>query len=211
VAVRIDDDQEILVKGPIVMSGYLDDEEATAHVIDSDGWLHSGDLGEFTKDGLRIFGRKDGAFKLTTGEKVHPQRVESVLMNESPYISQVVALGSGQDFVAALVYPDMSQLREWAEEQEVPMEGSLDHPAVRELYAGEIGRINSHIEVKYQRVRRAVLASQEPSLANGELTPSGKIVRKAVMEHRQNEIANLFAPQPTEDIIEIEQQELQRT
>jgi long-chain acyl-CoA synthetase len=211
VAVRIDDDQEILVKGPIVMSGYLDDEEATAHVIDSDGWLHSGDLGEFTKDGLRIFGRKDGAFKLTTGEKVHPQRVESVLVNESPYISQIVALGSGQDFVAALVYPDMSQLREWAEEQGVPTEGLLDHPAVRGLYAGEIGRINPHIEVKYQRVRRAVLVSQEPSLANGELTPSGKIVRKVVTEHRQNEVANLFAPQPTADIIEIEQQELQRT
>ena len=116
--VRVDSDQEILVKGPNVMQGYLDDEEATAHVIDDEGWFHTGDLGEFTAEGLRIFGRKDGAFKLTTGEKVHPQRIENVLVNESPYISMALVRGSGKDFVAALIYPDMSRLREWAKDQD---------------------------------------------------------------------------------------------
>ncbi|MHC4127732.1 MAG: AMP-binding protein, partial [Planctomycetota bacterium] len=106
VSVRIDKQQEILVKGPCVMLGYLDDEEATANMIDDDGWLHTGDLGEFTTDGLRIFGRKDGAFKLTTGEKVHPHRIENTLVDESPYIGTALVIGSGQDFVAALICPD---------------------------------------------------------------------------------------------------------
>ncbi len=212
ISVRIDDDQEILVKGPFVMAGYLNDEEATAHVIDSDGWFHSGDLGEFTKEGLRIFGRKDGAFKLTTGEKVHPQRIETALVNESPYISMAVALGSGEDYVAALIYPDASCLREWAKEHGVPAEGTIDHPAVRELLAEEIARANASVEVKYQRVRRAALIEGEPTLTNGELTPSGKLVRSAVLNHHKEKVAALFAAQATDEVIQVEKQrELQRT
>ena len=78
VSVRIQQDQEILVKGPNVMLGYLHDDNATALAIDEDGWYHTGDLGEFTEDGLRILGRKDGTFKLTNGEKVHPHSLEIV-------------------------------------------------------------------------------------------------------------------------------------
>ena len=211
VTVRIDADQEILVKGPNVMDGYLDDEDATARVIDEEGWFHSGDLGEFTTEGLRIFGRKDGAFKLTTGEKVHPQRVENLLVNESPYISLAVAMGSGEDFVAALIYPDFTRLREWARERGIPPEGLITNPAVRELYVSQIERINALIEVKFQRIRRVTLAGREPSLADGELTPSGKIVRKAVIEAHGGKIDALFASRPSDEVIEIEQRELQRT
>jgi long-subunit acyl-CoA synthetase (AMP-forming) len=211
VAVRIDADQEILVKGPNVMQGYLDDEETTAHVIDEDGWFHSGDLGEFTADGLRIFGRKDGAFKLTTGEKVHPQRIENLLVNESPYVSLALVLGSGKDFVSALIYPDLSRLREWANDQGIAAEGLLDQPAVRELYAAEIGRINPMIEVKYQRIRRATLVDRTPSLADGELTPSGKIVRQTVLDRHDRKVNALFGGQPSDEVIEIKERELQKT
>ena len=211
VSVRIDSDQEILVKGPNVMQGYLDDEEATSRVIDDDGWFHSGDLGEFNAEGLRLVGRKDGAFKLTTGEKVHPQRVEVVLVNESPFISQAIALGKGEDFVAALVYPDFSRLREWAVQHHVAPDSLIDHPAVRELYAVELARINPLIEVKYQRVRRVVLAATEPSFNTGELTPSGKLVRKVVARIYKNKIDAMFRPEPSDDVIEIMQPKRQRT
>lgn len=210
VAVRVNDDQEILVKGPNVMGGYLDDEEATAHVLNSDGWFHTGDLGEFTKEGLRIFGRKDGAFKLTTGEKVHPQRIESVLVNESAFVSLAVAVGSGRDFVGALIYPDMNRLRAWARDQGHSTHRLLDQLAVRELYAEELARINPMIEVKYQRVRRAVLADAEPSLGNGELTSSGKLVRWAVLDHYKDRITSMFAASPGEEVILVPQSELQR-
>ena len=203
VTVRIDADQEILVKGPNVMLGYLDDEDATSRVIDKDGWFHSGDLGEFTPDGLRIFGRKDGAFKLTTGEKVHPQRIETVLVNESPYIAAAIAVGSGQNNVAALIYPDFAKLREWAVEHGVDCEHPTEDAKVLDLYASELARVNPSIEVKYQRVVRAVLADREPLLERGELTPSGKLVRNAVMETHKHKINLLFSSECSRDVIEV--------
>ena len=206
VAVRIDSEQEILVKGPNVMEGYLDDEENTAHVITEDGWLRTGDLGEFTKEGLRVFGRKDGTFKLTTGEKVQPQRVETVLVNESPYIGQAVVVGSGRDFVGALLYADLRNLRFWAANHDVREAGMLEHPAVLELFACELLRVNPLIEIKYQRVRRAVLADREPSLENGELTPSGKLVRKVVRGHYKDRIEALFAAGGGPGVIDVPQE-----
>ncbi|MBU0716989.1 MAG: AMP-binding protein [Planctomycetes bacterium] len=203
VSVRIDSEQEILVKGPNVMEGYLNDEENTAHVISQDGWFHTGDLGEFTKEGLRVFGRKDGTFKLTTGEKVQPQRVESVLINESPYINGTVIVGSGQDYVGALIYPNMGELRSWAAGHGVPEDQLFAHRAVIELFASELERVNPMIEVKYQRVRRAVLADHEPTLDNGELTPSGKLMRKAVLNNSKDKVDALFAPQPSSEIIQV--------
>ncbi|MGB2987598.1 MAG: AMP-binding protein, partial [Phycisphaerae bacterium] len=203
VSVRIDSDQEIMVKGPNVMEGYLHDVEATAHVITEDGWLRTGDLGEFTEDGLRILGRKDGTFKLTTGEKVHPLRVETMLVNESPYISQAVVVGSGRDYVGVLIYPDLANLHFWAADHDVDSDNLLNNPTVHELYASELERINPLIEIKYERVMRAVLADREPSLDNGELTPSGKLVRKMVLKNFKDKIEALFAPQPSPSVIEV--------
>ncbi len=210
VSVRIDDDQEILVKGPNVMSGYLDDEEATAHVLGSNGWFKTGDLGEFTKNGLRVFGRKDGAFKLTTGEKVHPQRIETVLVNESRYIDQALALGSGEDFVGALVYPAMGELTRWADEHGATSDDLLTEPSIRAFLSREIERLNALVEVKYQRVRRVILTDREPTLANGELTPSGKIVRKAVIANHKDALDDMFALMPGERVIRVGHVQLQR-
>ncbi|MCP4246773.1 MAG: AMP-binding protein [bacterium] len=211
VTVRIDSDQEILVKGSNVMGGYLDDEDATSRVLEPDGWFRTGDLGEFTPDGLRLLGRKDGAFKLTNGEKVHPMRVENVLINESPYINQLLVVGSGRNFVGALVYPDMSRLGEWATQNALTTDDLMSNPAVRDLFAAEIERINPMVEVKYQRVRRLILADRAPSLAKGELTPSGKIVRKVVFEQYAHQLDDLFADEPSGKVIMVGQPELQRT
>ncbi len=202
-SVRIDSEQEILVKGPNVMDGYLDDPEATAHVLTEDGWFRTGDLGEFTKHGLRVLGRKDGTFKLTTGEKTHPLRVESVLANESPYINQAVAVGSGKDYVGVLIYPNWGRLRRWAAEQHLESEALARCPAVRELYADELRRISVLMPVKYERPRRAVLAEREPTLDTGELTSSGKLVRKVVLNNYRKELDALFAPCPPAEVIEV--------
>ncbi|MBM4108046.1 MAG: AMP-binding protein [Phycisphaerae bacterium] len=210
VSVRIGPDQQIMVKGPNVMEGYLDDEEATAHVIDADGWFHTGDLGEFTKDGLRILGRKDGAFKLTTGEMVHPQRVETTLVNESGLIGVAVTVGSGRDYVGALLFPDLPRLRQWAREHGVPENGALvEHPLVHELFAAELARVNALIEPKYARVRRAALADRDLSLDRGELTPSSKVVRKKVLEAFKDRIDALYEPAPASGVIEVAEPKLQ--
>lgn len=209
VQVRISPEEEILVKGPNVMLGYLNDEEATSHVIDDEGWFHTGDLGEFTKDGLRIFGRKDGAFKLTTGEKVHPQRIEIIMANSSQYINTAVVVGSGRDYVGALIYPDFNRLRQWASEQHANIDDVTDSAEVRELMANELRKINALIEVKYQRIRRAIIADREPSMEQGELTPSAKIVRKAVCTSFKHEIKSLFDTDPPVCVIDVGEECLQ--
>jgi long-chain acyl-CoA synthetase len=211
VSIRIDGEQEILVRGPNVMLGYLDDAEATSRVLDQDGWLRTGDLGEFTPHGLRIFGRKDGAFKLTTGEKVHPHRIENTLVDESPFIGTALVVGSGQDYVGALICPDFGRLREWAERKGVPDDRLTEHPAVRELYAAELARINPLIEVKYQRIKRAVLGDHVPSLERGEVTPSGKIVRRRVCDVYKHELEELFKPHPADCVVQITEEQFQKT
>ncbi len=208
VKIRIDCDQEILVQGPNVMQGYLDDEDATARAIDTHGWFHTGDLGEFTSEGLRILGRRDGAFKLTTGEKVHPQRIENTLVNESPFIGTAVVVGSGKDFVSALVFPDFGVLRNWAEDQGIRAPVLTEDPAVKELFATEIARINPRIEVKYQRLKRVILANRDPSLERGELTPSTKIVRQRVFDSFRHETEELFKEEPSVSVIEIQDQQV---
>ncbi len=203
VKIRINHNQEILAKGPNVMEGYLHDEEATAHMLTEDGWLRTGDLGEITPDGLRLLGRKDGTFKLTTGEKVHPPRIETVLVNESPYISEAVVVGAGKDFVSALIYPDFATLELWLKKRHVPLDQALTDPAVHELYASEIARINPLIDYKFQQVRRATVAQRMPSLDNGELTPSGKLVRKTIISNFKAQIDALFEAEPPPEVIEI--------
>ena len=203
VKIRIDTNQEILVKGPNVMLGYLDDEEATSHVITEEGWFRTGDLGEITPDGLRILGRKDRTFKLTNGEKVHPLRLENLLCGESPYISQALVLGSGEGFVGALLYLDFNRLSEWVAQRGLPSENCTKTPEVRDLYASEVERINEQIKVKYQRIRRVVFADRDPSMERGELTPSGKIVRKTVIDIYKKKIDVLFEPELSSDVIEV--------
>jgi long-chain acyl-CoA synthetase len=203
VSIRIDSDQEILVRGPNVMLGYLYDEDANARVLTEDGWFRTGDMGEFTQDGLRIFGRKDGAFKLTTGEKVHPQRIETVIVGQSRFVSDAIVVGSGKDFVGALIFPDFTVLGEWAARRGIAADACCAHPAVRELFAQELRRINPLIDLKFQRVRRAVLADEPPSATRGELTPTGKLVRRAVLDTYKRKIEALFLPVAGQEVIEV--------
>jgi len=203
VKVRINHNNEILAKGPNIMDGYLHDEEATAHMLTEDGWLRTGDLGEITPDGLKLLGRKDGTFKLTTGEKIHPPRIENVLVNESPYISEAVVAGAGRDYVAALIYPDFSTLELWLKKRHVSREDALTDPAVHELYASELARINPLTDYRFQQVRRATIAQRMPSLDNGELTPSGKLVRKTIFSNFKTQFDALFEVDPPPQVIEI--------
>lgn len=211
VSIRIDASQEILIKGPNVMLGYYEDEEATAHVLGADGWLRTGDLGEFTPDGLRILGRKDGTFKLTTGEKVLAQRIENTLANESPYVRQAVVVGSGRDYVGAIIYPDRARLREWIESRGAPARSAEEREAVKELFASELERINPMLDQSYARIRRAFLAKHEPSIERGELTPTSKIVRNKVLDVFRPELEKMFDADPGECVIVVRSEKPQRT
>src|SRR5690606_35967336 len=104
----------ILVKGPSVSSGYFKNEEATREAFTTDGFLHTGDIGELTPDGfLRITDRKKEMFKTAGGKYVAPQVLENKLM-ESPLIGQVMVVGENQRFPAALIVPAYEELEKWA-------------------------------------------------------------------------------------------------
>ncbi len=211
VSIRIDPSQEILIKGPNVMLGYFEDEETTSHVIDSDGWFRTGDLGEFTPHGLKILGRKDGTFKLTTGEKVLTQRIESTITNESPYVSQAVVVGSGQDYVGAIIYPDRCRMKEWTDSHEASDRSAHLGEEIKELFASELERINVMLSPSYSRIRRVVLAKRDPSIERGELTPSSKIVRQKVLDSFRPELEEMFKAHPGECVIEVRSEKTQRT
>ncbi|MBP5205426.1 MAG: AMP-binding protein, partial [Bacteroidales bacterium] len=111
--VRIAEDGEILTKGPHVMKGYYKLPEQTAEVIDSDGWLHTGDLGELTPEGrLKITGRKKEMFKTAFGKYVVPTIIENKFAEES-LIDNILVVGENKQFAAALIVPNFGDLRSW--------------------------------------------------------------------------------------------------
>jgi long-subunit acyl-CoA synthetase (AMP-forming) len=197
VEVLVREDGEICVRGPNVMIGYYRDPERTAAAIDAYGWFRSGDLGELGPRGLRIICRSDGVFKLTNGEKVPSALVESALTAESRYIEQAVVVGAGREFVAALLFPNLRNLTSWAAERDASVPdgaGMLALPEVRALVAQEVGRANAGIAVPYQRVRAYALVPHELAIESGELTPSLKVVRTAVLERFGDLVTALYDP-----------------
>ena len=112
------------------MAGYFRDEERTAAMIDEEGWLHTGDIGELSEDGfLRITDRKKDLFKLSTGKYVMPQPLENRLAAE-PLIDQSVVIGSGHKFAAALIFPSEDNIRALA--QSLGISSAIELPALCE-------------------------------------------------------------------------------
>lgn len=184
VAVRIAEDGEILVKGPNVMLGYYKDPERTAESFTPDGWLRTGDYGELGEKGLVLKCRLDGKFKLSNGEMVISQAVENALA-ASPLVQFAVVVGSGRDYVGALVFANRPALAEASRRR------GLDPDA---LLNEELRSASQAIEEPYARPKAAIVANGEPGLENGQLTPSMKLVRSKILKDYAAEIEALYAP-----------------
>ena len=172
------EDGEILYRGPNVMLGYYHRPDLTAETVDAEGFLHTGDVGEFieAEDGirfLRITDRKKEIFKTSGGKYIAPQPIENRL-KESPYISQAMVVGEYRKFPGALIVPDFVAVRE-------KIGGALPEsdaevaalPAARALIAGELQRLNASF-AQYARVKDFCLLGQEWTAAGGELTPDAE-------------------------------------
>ena len=131
---QIAPDGEILYRGPNVMKGYWDNEEATREVIDADGWLHTGDVGELDSDGfLKITDRKKDILVLANGKNVAPQPIEQAV-KRSAFVSEIVLIGDKQSIITALVLPNKTKLGEWAKSENLTFdndEALLGLPEVR--------------------------------------------------------------------------------
>jgi long-chain acyl-CoA synthetase len=188
VDVRIADDGEILVRGPNVMLGYWRNDDATAEII-RDGWLHTGDLGELDKEGfLYVQGRKKELIVLSTGKKVFPTRVES-LLTASPLIEQAAVFGEGQPALVALIVPAACGLATIEE----PPKG---YPATSESLAAEIERCLQSAAHEEQ-VRQFVLLDRPFSIERGEMTAKLSLCREVIERNFAAELLSM-KPQSTQ-------------
>ena len=194
--VKIAKDGEILYRGPNVMMGYYHQPELTAEVIDAEGWLHTGDVGEFDGIFLRITDRKKEIFKTSGGKYIAPQQVEN-LLKESPYISQVMVVGENRKFPAALVVPAFKKVIEHFEGRGVHLSSHAQLVASAEanaLIESEIQRLNRRLG-HFAQIKKFVLLPQDWSIAGGELTPTLKLKRRQLLKKYENEIESLYSPE----------------
>lgn len=196
IEVKIAEDGEILARGPSLMRGYFGKPEATAEAIDSEGWLHTGDIGEMTPDGkLRITDRKKDIIVLANGKNVAPQPIEACL-KRSPFISEIVLLGDRQSSIVAIIVPAFDRLRIWAKQNELPitdLEGLLKRAETRKLFKEEIDRLSTHL-ADFERIKRFTLISEPFSIETGELTPTLKVKRRVIREKYAALIEHMAGP-----------------
>ncbi|MFD1426549.1 long-chain acyl-CoA synthetase [Kroppenstedtia sanguinis] len=187
-------DGEILARGPSIMQGYYKNEEATRKAI-QDGWLHTGDLGEWTPDGfLRVVDRKKNLIVLSTGKNVAPQPVENHITN-SRYISQAVVIGNGRKYVIALVVPNYENLLPWAGKRSLPEqdpENLAEHPEVKGLLQKEVDKYTKGFAA-YEIPKKTIVCGKEWSIEGGELTPTLKVKVNVVEEKYQDLIEAAYA------------------
>ena len=194
VRVRIDDDGEILVKGPNVMRGYYKNDEANAGIFTNDGWFRTGDVGEMGSTGLRIITRKDRIFKLSNGEKVIPSDLERAIEGNCHYVSFAVVSGSGQDYPVALLFPNRRQLDN-PDYSVTPLDGCLCPRNLEELQhclRGCLKNANCSIGQKFSKVRKAVIVDDDLSLEKSTLTPSMKVAPVKVLETYREHLDHLY-------------------
>ena len=193
VEVAIAEDGEILSRGPNIMVGYYKAQDKTDEVIDSDGWFHTGDIGEFTPDGfLKITDRKKALFKLSTGKYVIPQPIENAL-TESALIEQAVVVGNSQKFCTALIFPNMEQLPIWASNHGVTKTGEalLKDPAVQAEFERLVAEANQGMD-HWSQVQRFRLVPELMTVENELLTPTMKVKRGAVNKAYTDSIDTMY-------------------
>ncbi len=193
IEMKIGPQEEILIRGRNVMTGYYHNEEATMSALDSDGYYHTGDVGYVDTDGhFHITDRLKDLFKLSNGKYVAPQQVES-LLKQSPLVSQAVVVGSGRKQVGALVVPDWDSLKEElkdsADTSRPREELAADAVFVKRVQADAVA-LTSELS-DYERVKRVFLLPREFSIDKGEMTPTLKIKRSVIDEKYSDEIDDI--------------------
>ena len=195
VEVKIADDGEILARGPNIMMGYYKAPELTAETIDSEGWLHTGDIGIF-EDGifLRITDRKKEMFKLSAGKYIAPQPIENRL-KESFFIEQAMVVGDNEKFAGAIVSPNFTFLHDWCTLHKVQYRdnGELVRlPVVIERYGREIKEINKTL-AEHEQIKKFRLVTEEWSPVTGELSPTLKLKRNIITDRYRDLIKDIYA------------------
>ncbi|WP_274558301.1 AMP-dependent synthetase/ligase [Streptomyces spiramyceticus] len=194
--VRIADDGEILLRGPGIMEGYHGLPEKTAEVLESDGWLHTGDIGELSADGyLRITDRKKDLIKTSGGKYIAPAEVEGQFKAVCPFVSNILVHGADRNFCTALIALDEPTILGWAKDN--GLEGKsyaevVSAKQTEQLIEGYVKRLNEGLQ-RWQTIKKFRLLPRDLDIEHGELTPSLKLKRPVVEREYKNLIEEMYA------------------
>ncbi len=198
VEVKIDKDGEILTKGPCLMAGYYKDEALTKEAIDSEGWFHTGDIGELVNNRfLKITDRKKEMFKMSNGKYIAPQQIENQL-KESFYIQNSMIFGENQKFAGAIIIPNFPNLNEWCKKHKIHFNNHhelVQLPQVIKHFEDEIKHFNKKMN-PVEQIKKIILIADEWSPHTGELSPSLKLKRKVIGEKYRHMVENIYKSKP---------------
>ncbi|WP_328538850.1 AMP-dependent synthetase/ligase [Streptomyces sp. NBC_00344] len=194
--VRIAGDGEVMLRGPGIMAGYHRLPEKTAEVLESDGWFHTGDIGELSADGyLRITDRKKDLIKTSGGKYIAPAEVEGQFKAVCPFVSNILVHGADRNFCTALIALDEPTILGWAEENGLGGRTYADvvaSKAVESLIEGYVTRLNEGLQ-RWQTVKKFRLLPRDLDIEHGELTPSLKLKRPVVEREYKALIEDMYA------------------
>jgi long-subunit acyl-CoA synthetase (AMP-forming) len=196
VEIRLAEDGEVLVRGECIMPGYRNQPEKTAETIDAEGWLHTGDVGEFDEAGyLRIIDRKKELIINAAGKNMSPSNIEGALKAASPMIGQACVIGDAKPYNTALIVLDADYAPAWAEQQGLAgraLEELAGDAAVRvEVQAG-VDRANARLS-RVEQIKRFHLVPGDWLPGGDELTPTMKLKRRPIAQKYAAEIEALYA------------------
>ncbi len=191
---KIGENNEILVRGPMVMRGYYNKPKETAEAFTKDGFLKTGDAGYFDAQGNLFFtDRIKELMKTSGGKYIAPQLIEGKLGTDR-FIEQIAIVADARHFVSALVVPCFETLESWAKELNIKYHDRLElikHSEVLEMFELRIAEVQKEF-AKFEQVKKFTLLPIEFSMAKGELTPTLKLRRKVILERYKNQIEAMY-------------------
>jgi long-chain acyl-CoA synthetase len=195
VTVKIAEDGEILVKGPNVMLGYYNRPDATAEVMDADGWFHTGDIGMFEENRfLKITDRKKEIFKTSGGKYIAPVMIENKL-KESPFVEQAMVIGENQKFASAFIVPAFAFLKEYCQRKGIPFTSNEDlikNETIKARIIAEVEKVNKEL-AQYEKIKNPQFLAREWSIDKGEMTPKLSLKRKVIMAANADLVNKIYA------------------
>ena len=184
---------EILCKGPNVMKGYWNNDEATKEMIDAEGWLHTGDVGLFDNGFLKITDRIKHMIVNAGGKNIYPGPIED-LLKTSKWIDQIVVVGEAQNFMAAIIVPDFEALTKFARDNNLEFAANddlIELEEVKEIYKKEIREFSKEL-ASHEKIRDFRLVPNEFTVESGEITPTLKVKRRVISDKYGHLIADIF-------------------
>ncbi|MCP4549134.1 MAG: long-chain fatty acid--CoA ligase [bacterium] len=194
IEVKIAEDGEILTRGPNVMREYYANEQATREVLDDEGWLATGDIGELSKDGwLKITDRKKDIIVTAGGKNIAPQSIENLFKTDK-FISECLVIGDRQPFISALIVPNFEYVVKYAVRHNIiytSMIGLLKEPQLIDLYRRRVEKHNARL-ARFEQVKKFRIIDHELTQEDGHLTPSLKVKRKVVLKMKADLVADIY-------------------